>query len=333
MNVLVIGGTVFLGRAMVAAAQARGADVTIFNRGRSGPAPAGVTSLTGDRTVEADLAQLRGRHFDVVIDTCGFVPADVARSAAVLAPTCSRYVFVSSISVFPGWPEAQDYHAVGAYAGDPDATADDVPDGIEDGGGYGWLKAGCELAAAREFGPERAVILRGGCIVGPYDSVTGRLPWWIARVSRGGEVLVPGSPDDPISLVDARDLAEFALTAPGGSHETAGPRDRDTRADLMNACRDVTRSGASFTYVADDWLAAQAVEPWTEVPLWAPGAPSLFRHGEAVGMRWRPLAQTVADTWEWQTALPGGWGTAPRTPGLDQTREADLLATWKAGTG
>jgi hypothetical protein len=151
--------------------------------------------------------------------------------------------------------------------------------------------------------------------------VTGRLPWWIARVSRGGEVLVPGSPGDPISLVDARDLAEFALTAPGGTHETAGPRDRDTRADLMNACRDVTGSQASFTYVADDWLAAQAVEPWTEVPLWAPGAPSLFRHAEAVGMRWRPLAQTVADT----SARLTYWPRGRQVPAESDTGTAETL--------
>ena len=271
MDVLVIGGTVFLGRAFVASAQALGADVTIFNRGRSGPPPAGVAHVIGDRTVAEDLAQLRGRQFDVVVDTCGYVPVDVSRSTAVLSASCERYVFVSSVSVFPGWPEAADYHAVGAYSGDPDATAADVPAGIEDGAAYGWLKAGCELAAVRQFGPQRAVVLRAGCIVGPHDSVTGRLPWWIDRVSRGGDVLVPGSPDDPVSLVDARDIADFGLTAPGGSHETTGPRDRDTRADLMQACRTATGSDPSFSYVADDWLAAQPVEPWTEIPLMGAG--------------------------------------------------------------
>jgi nucleoside-diphosphate-sugar epimerase len=332
MDVLVLGGTVFLGRGVVNQAQALGGDVTIFNRGKSAPAPEGVTQVTGDRTVAADLDQLAGRHFDVVVDTSGYVPSDVARSAAVLAPNCDHYAFVSSINVFPGWPEAEDYRAGGVHAGDPDATRADVPAGFSASESYGWLKAGCELAAVRAFGEGRASLLRAGCIVGPDDSAVGRLPWWVARVARGGEVLVPGSPDDPMALIDARDLAAFALSGAAGTFEAAGPSGRDDRGALMAACRTATGSDAQFIYVGDDWLEAQGVAAWTEVPLWITHAPSVFAHdtasAEAAGLTWRPLLDTVADTWAWQQGVPGGWHPSERTPGLAPEREAELLAAW-----
>ena len=337
MDVLVIGGSVFLGRAAVDEARALGADVTVFNRGKSGPTPEGATQIVGDRTVPADLEQLRGQHFDVVVDTCGYVPADVALSANLLADDCDHYAFVSSINAYPGWPAADDYTVGGAHDGDPDATRDDVPGGMDVAESYGWLKVGCELAVTRALGPDRSANLRGGCIVGPHDSAIGRLPWWIDRVARGGEVLVPGAPDDPVSLIDARDLTRFALSGPTGTLETAGPTGRDTRADLMAACRDATGSDATFTYVDDEkWLVEQGVEEWTEVPLWAPRAeaPSLFAHhteeAEAAGLRWRPLAETVADTWAWQRGVPGGWHASERTPGLAPERERELLARWHA---
>jgi 2'-hydroxyisoflavone reductase len=335
MDVLVLGGTVFLGRAVVSAAQALGADITIFNRGTSGPPPDGVAQVIGDRTVAADLEQLAGRNFDVVVDTCGYVPADVGRSAALLAPTCRHYAFVSSINVFPGWPEADDYHEGGVHRSDPDAARPDVPAELSPSESYGWLKAGCELAAARAFGADRTSVLRGGCIVGPNDAAVGRLPWWIARVARGGEVLVPGTPHDPMALIDARDLGAFALSGAVGTFEAAGPPTRDTRGDLMDACRAATGSDAQFTYVGDEWLAAQGVEAWTEVPLWVAGAPSVFAHdtaqAEVAGLTWRPLRDTVADTWAWQRGLPGGWQHNERTPGLAPEREAELLAAWHAG--
>ena len=328
MDVLVLGGTVFLGRAVVAQALATEANVTIFNRGVSGSAPSGVEQVTGDRTVPADLAALDGRHFDVVVDTSGYVPAEVTLSAKLLAPTCGHYAFVSTVNVFPGWPEAPDYRAVGLHDGDPDATRDDAPD---DESAYGWLKAGCELAVVRAFGAERSSLLRAGCIVGPDDSRVGRLSWWIDRVARGGEVLVPGRPEDPISLIDSRDLAQFALAAAPGAFEACGAD--STRGELMDACRSATGSEAAFTWVDDAWLAAQDVEAWTEIPLWVPTAeaPSVFAHDSAdavaAGLHGRPLRETVADTWAWQQA---GWQPTDRTPGLDAAKEAALLKQWHA---
>ncbi len=167
MDVLVLGGSVFLGRAVVEEALAAGAEVTVFNRGVSAPEPDGVTHVRGDRTVAADLAQLAGRRFDVVVDTSGYVPADVAAGANLLADSCGHYAFVSTINTYPGWPEAPDYHVGGIHDGDPDATRADVPAGLDEGGDYGWLKVGCERAVQRAFGAQRCAILRAGCIVGP----------------------------------------------------------------------------------------------------------------------------------------------------------------------
>ncbi|HZE49244.1 MAG TPA: hypothetical protein VE074_06740, partial [Jatrophihabitantaceae bacterium] len=153
--------------------------------------------------------------------------------------------------------------------------------------------------------------------------------WWIDRVARGGEVLSPGAPSDPVSLIDARDIARFALGRPVGEFElTAASVERAT---LMATCQDVTGSDARFTWVDSEWLAAQDVEEWTEIPLWSTG-PSTFQHDAdaavTAGLRWRPLRDTVADTWAWQQGIAGGWQTADRTPGLDPAKEAQLLAAW-----
>lgn len=333
MDVLVIGGSVFVGRAVVGEALARGADVTVFNRGRSAPAPDGVRQLVGDRTVAADLEQLRGRCFDLVVDTCGYVPADVARSAELLAGSAGHYAFVSSINAYPGWPARADYATGGGHDGDPDATRADVPDGYDAAAAYGWLKVGCERAVLRAFGAPRCTVLRAGSIVGPHDDQVGRLPWWIARTARGGEVLVPGAPDDPVALIDARDLAGFALDRVPGTVDAPGPPGRDTRADLVDACLAATGADARPTYVDDEWLAGQDVAAWTELPLWAPRreAPGVFAAPPGTGrsgLSWRPLRETVADTWAWQRSVPGGWRPTAMTPGLAPEREAALLAAW-----
>jgi len=328
MDVLVLGGSVFMGRAVVAEALAAGARVTVFNRGKSGPTPEGAEQVVGDRTVAADLEQLAGRRFDLVVDTAGYVPAEVTLASRLLEPSCRHYVFVSTINVFPGWPSLPDFHAGGVYAGDPDATRADAPDPET---AYGWLKSGCELAVVRSFGATRSTVLRAGCIVGPDDSQVGRLPWWIARVARGGRVLSPGDPSDPVSLIDARDIARFALLRAPGTFELGGPPVR--RSALLAVCRDVTGSDARFAWVADSWLAAQDVEEWTEIPLWST-APSVFLSDSApavaAGLRCRPVLGTVADTWAWQQRVPGGWRPGPRTPGLDPEKEATLLAAWDA---
>ena len=342
VDVLVLGGSVFLGRAMVSEAVADGHSVTVFHRGVSGSEPPGARVVHGDRTVAADLDQLTGTHYDLVIDTCGYVPSIVGLSVAALEPVADHYVFVSSVNAWPGWPEQPDYHLGGVHDGDPDAS--EAPPELTEAGPYGWLKVGCERAVERAFGPQRTTVLRAGCIVGLDDSAVGRLPWWVDRAYRGGEILVPGSPEAPVSLVDARDIARFALLRVPGTFEASGPYPRDTRADLMAALLAATepavradgREPGTLVYVDEDWLSAQGVEAWTEIPLWvsAKEGPSVFVHdpgeAEAAGFRWRPLAETVTDTWAWQQSVAGGWKPGARTPGLDPAREQNLIEAWRS---
>ena len=337
-----LGGSVFLGRAVVSQALAGGHTVTVFNRGVSGAEPPGARVVRGDRTEPGDLEQLTDRRYDLVVDTCGYVPTIVGLSLAALEPHADHYAFVSSVNAWPGWPEEPDYHLGGVHDGDPDASQ--APPELSEAGPYGWLKVGCERAVERAFGPHRSTILRAGCIVGPHDSVVGRLPWWIERAFRGGDILVPGQPQAPVSLVDARDIADFALLRVPGTFEASGPYPRDTRADLMSAALAATepavradgREPGTLVYIEEEWLVAQGVEAWTEIPLWvsASEGPSVFVHdpsaAQAAGFRWRPLAETVADTWAWQQGVPGGWKPGARTPGLDPARERNLIEAWRS---
>ena len=176
-------------------------------------------------------------------------------------------------------------------------------------------------------------VLRAGLIVGPQDR-SGRLPWWLQRVARGGPTLSPGDPDQTVRFIDVRDLAAFALHHPAGVFEVSGPAHQVTRRQLFAVLRAVTGSAAEPVWVSDDYLVSAGVAGWTELPLWLPAAeqPGMFGHdttaAEAAGLACRPVHETVAATWEWMQAIPGGWQTSPRTPGLDPDREAELLAGW-----
>jgi 2'-hydroxyisoflavone reductase len=339
MEILVIGGTVFLSRSMVELALSRGHNVTTFSRGQTGSPVPGAHVLHGDRTKAADLEQLRGRSFDLVFDT-GYFPDQVKATAGLLEPTTRHYAFVSSINAYPDWPERVDYQAGGVFDGDPDAIGEAVPDGLEEPAPYGWRKVGAERAVLRAFGKSRASILRAGVIVGPHDGI-GRLPWWLMRIARGGEILAPGQPTDELSLIDARDIAEFALLEPAGTFEVTGPAHQINRGQLFEQMRRVTGSDAEFTWVTDEWLAtatadSQPIEAWTELPLWIPvaEAPGAFRHNtaqaEAAGLACRPVMDTLVDTWEWMKTIEGGWQPSARAPGLAPDKEQHLLSAWHA---
>jgi 2'-hydroxyisoflavone reductase len=261
------------------------------------------------------------------------VPRVVAKAVAVLAPSGAHYVFVSSISATPTWPAAPTPEG---QEGQPCAS-----DAGPDDGDYGVLKAGCERAVTEAFGTA-ATIARAGLILGPHENV-GRLPWWLSRIARGGEVLAPGDPDVPMQLVDARDLATFLLDcgerrAPGMFNATAPPGNT-TFGEWLQDCVEVTGSDARLTWVADDLLLAHEVEPWTELPLWMPlgqGADAAWQSDtsltQAAGMRNRPVRDTVADTWAWMQA----GGAPPEHPphahlsghGIDPDKEAKILAAW-----
>jgi 2'-hydroxyisoflavone reductase len=339
VQLLVIGGTSFLGRAAVVEALARGWAVTTFNRGVSGPDVDGVEPLRGDRADPSALGQLEGRRFDVVVDTCGFVPRVVGGSARALAGSGAQYVFVSSISATSTWPGQPTPEGLDGQPCSADAGPDD--------GGYGELKAGCERAVAEVFG-ESTTVARAGLIIGPHENI-GRLPWWLARIARGGEVLAPGDPAEPMQLVDARDLAAFLLDC--GEHRTGGtfnataPRGNATFGSWLTDCVEETGSGATLTWVDDDVLLTHQVQPWTELPLWMPKGLPGEDNGDHVwdadvslaagaGLRTRPVRESVADTWAWMQA----GGSVPEAPpryylvphGIEPAKEAAVLAAWHA---
>lgn len=339
MRILVMGGTWFLGRAVVDQALQRGWQVTTFTRGRSGEAAPGAVAVHGDRLVEEDLARLaEGGPWDAVVDTSAseLAPRDVLAGARVLERVAGRYVYVSTVSAYRGWPDERLTEASPILDGPPDAGPEYgvMPEGW-DGPDlhYGRQKAGTERAVLSSFGADRTVILRPGVILGPGEYV-GRLPWWLNRAARGGKILAPGAPEKAIQPVDVRDVARFALdqaaAAQGGAYNVTAPIGRDTMGDLMTACLDVTGASGRLVWAPDDVLIEQGVRQWTELPLWRthPGVWQVEAGGAyAAGLTCRPLAETVRDTWHW---LQGG-GQPVEHPrwadhGIDPAKEAKILA-------
>lgn len=334
MRLLIIGGTEFVGRAVAEEALRRGHEVTTFNRGVTAPDVPGVRPVRGDRTQDADLDRLRGQEWDAVVDTCGYVPEVVGRAARLLAGSSGRYVFVSSVSACVAWPKERITDDTPRYDCPADARAD--------AGEYGYLKAGCERAVEEAFG-DRALVVRPGLILGPYENV-GRLPWWLRRVARGGQVLAPGDPDTRMQLIDARDLAAWMLDAAerglGGVFYATGPAGNTTMGRWLAACVEVTGADAELVWVPDRFLLDHQVRPWTELPLWRPDLPEYAgvwevetARAEAAGLRTRPVRDTVRDTWEW---LRGGgepvihdYAHLPEH-GIDPGKEQRILTAWRS---
>jgi 2'-hydroxyisoflavone reductase len=325
MRLLVLGGTAFAGRHLVALALERGHDVTLFNRGQTGPGlfPE-VERALGERA--GNLEGLRGRRFDVVADMSGYLPADVERSAGLLAETTGRYVFVSSRSVYA------DHSLPGA---NEDSPVGELPEGAPDdevtAESYGPLKARCERAVVDAFG-DRAVVLRPGLIIGPHDP-TGRFTYWPQRVAEGGDVLAPEPPEQPIQVVDARDLAAFAVDllerGAGGTFDVVSPAGMLTLGGVIDACRQASTAESRTVWVAEEFLLERGVEPWSEIPLWTPGDDFAgFQRSDvsralAAGLRIRSIADTVADTLHWTREHD-----SPRGDALTREREAELLTEW-----
>lgn len=331
MNLLVIGGSSFLGRAYVSEALDRGHRVTTFNRGLSGPDQPGIEAVRGDRNSAEDLARLvTGRHWDAVVDSAGQQPHAVALAARTLLDHTDHYTFVSSVHAFTDWP-ARPVNEDSATHPCPADTPADQPPGNH-------LKAGCERALLEAFGPERSLILNCGLLIGPCENV-GRLPWWLERIALGGTVLAPGAPERELALIDARDFAAFGLDLAErrsvGRYVTTALPGSSTMRELLEACVTVTGSGAELVWAPDEALGAAGVTPWTELPLWSPDGPDWSgiwladaAKATAAGLRIRPLAETVADTWAWirqrgPADQPYRQGTIPL--GIDPAKEQRLL--------
>jgi nucleoside-diphosphate-sugar epimerase len=313
MRLLVIGGTVFVGRAVVEEALRRGHEVTVFHRGLHGADLFGdaVTRIRGDR--RQGLGELRGRSWDAVIDTCLFDPSHAGEVHA------QTYVFVSTGGVYRDWP---------VKGGDESMPLH------ETGDGYSELKAAAERRL-EELMPGRVVHARAGLIVGPHENI-GRLPWWLGRMAWGGRVLAPGRADVPIQLIDVRDLAAFLVDA--GERSLAGPYNLvappgfTSWGGLLEACRDTAGPEAELVWADPDWVLDRVPDNWETLPMWpGVGFPGLYGLESAraieAGLQIRPLSETVADTWAWLRTE--GWPTQrPDRPvhGLPPEIEAALLA-------
>jgi 2'-hydroxyisoflavone reductase len=306
MELLVLGGTVFLGRHVVNEALARGHEVTIFSRGLHGEAHPDAEHVIGDRK---DLSRLADRSFDAVVDTSGYHPDEVAKSAAL---DVGHYVFVSSCNVYPDWP---------------DKPVDEDSPVHQSGEGYGEHKA----ASEREL-PESSATVRAGLIVGPHDNVF-RLPWWVRRIGEGGRVPAPGNPELPVQIIDARDLANFLLdlaqTRTSGAFNGTAPIGQTTMRELLEAAGE-----AELVWIPDGKLEEAEVEPWIELPLWLPAKyEGTWRIGtakaQAAGLTTRPVQDTVRDIRAWLN--DGGerelddWRSEHRPPRMSAEREAALF--------
>ena len=330
MKILVIGGTVFLGRAVVEAALARGHEITLFNRGQHNPElfPE-VEKLRGDR--DGGLEALRGRTWDAVIDTCGYYPRVVRQSAQFLADSVGHYTFISSISVYANFRES--WNEDGPL-GQMDAEEAETATSIT-GENYGPLKALCEQSVEAAL-PGRTLVLRPGLIDGPHDP-SDRFTYWPVRVARGGKVIVPGTATLGVEIIDVRDLAEWniRLTEEGktGIYNTTGPASPLTMQVLLETCRAETGSDAEFVYVSGEFVKEQEADP-NRINCWwiaADDTDSRYfcdvdcRKALADGLTFRSLADTVRDTRLWAATRPTDWVLRS---GLTPEKEAALLTAW-----
>ena len=335
LSILILGGTGFIGPSQVRYALDRGHDVTLFNRGKTNPGlfPK-VRKLVGDRNLPDGHKALRGKKFDVVIDNPTTLPQWVKGAGEALKGNVGHYIFVSTISVFNGYPSSLDEDGPLLEPG----AMDTPPDQARTGSNYGKLKVRSEMEAKTQFG-ENVTIVRPGLIVGPGD-LTDRFSYWPIRIEKGGEIMAPGKPTDPTQYVDARDLSEFmvrlAETKTLGTFNATGPRSPTNMAEMLYGIKGVTTSDARFTWVDADFLQSNQVRAWSDMPVWvAPRGPNAFMLQTNVskaigaGLTFRPLAVTAQDTLEWYHSRPAE-EQAKLAAGLAPDKEKTVLAAWNA---
>jgi 2'-hydroxyisoflavone reductase len=339
-RILILGGTGFTGPFQVSYALSRGHKVTVFNRGKTHPGelPKEAEQLIGDRNGQLDA--LKGRQWDVVIDIPTTLPVWVRDAAQILKGNVDRYVFISTISVYsdnskPGMDESG---PLARYEG-ADAMKETQATLLASRYGlYGPLKALSEQEAEKWF-PGKALIIRPGLIVGPGDE-SDRFTYWPVRLDRGGEVLAPGAPTDPVQFIDARDLAEWTIRmveqGTTGVFNATGPKSRLGMGEMLDGIKKVTTSESRFTWVDADFLAAQKVRAWSDMPVWVPPRGDSAGFSEiniskalAKGLTFRPLPDTAKATLEWFRKQPAA-RQAKLKSGLTPERETEVLAAWHA---
>ena len=326
MNILIIGGTKFLGRHLVDAALARGHSVTLFNRGKTNPNLfPHVETILGDREHDIEKLTQAGREWDAVIDVAGYFPRIVRLSAAGLERSVGRYVFISSISVYA------DVSKIGINESDPVGKIEDETIEEITGESYGPLKALCEKTVLDLYG-DRGVVIRPGLIVGPNDP-TDRFTYWPVRVARGGAVLAPEKPEVPVQIVDVRDLGAFIIQLikekASGIYNATGPDYELTLGAVLEACKQLSDSNANFKWASVEFLKQSNVEEWSNMPVWVPDNAenqgfSRVDVSKAIkaGLKFRALEDTVRDTLAWANSRPADheWRA-----GLKPEREQELL--------
>src|ERR671916_3438299 len=326
MDLLILGGTGFLGRHLVEAALGYVHRPTLFNRGLHEPElfPE-VEKIEGNR--EGDLSGLRGRRWNAVIDTCGYVPRVVGASARLLAGAVDHYTFVSSISVYseaiaPGADEEAPVREL------PDPTVEEVT-----GETYGGLKALCERAAEVMM-PGRVLNVRPGLISGPHDP-TDRFTYWPRRIAAGDEVLAPDHKERRVQYIDVRDLAAWIVKMSEkrrtGTYNATGPDYELHMGRLLEECEAASGAGAEIVWVSEGFLEENRVEPFTELPLWVPRESAAMlavdcSRAIAAGLTFRPLAETIEDVLDRDRARAAGVEPAA---GLRPEREQELLRAWR----
>ena len=326
MDVLIIGGKKFLGRALVDALKQNNHNITLFNRGKTNPElfPE-IEVIVGDR--DGEIENLGDRKWDVVIDTCGYVPRVVNQSVSHLQDNVNQYVFISSISV---------YQESKILNRDEDAKVIQLEDKeTEDIMGhpdnYGGLKFLCEEAVRSKF--DNNLIIRAGLIVGPFDP-TNRFTYWPVRIRKGGDVLIPSDNEYPVQIIDVRDLSEFIVkqieSKVNGTFNLTGPKDPHKLIDIFNKASDVGNSSPNFVPIENEILLRKEVTPWMELPLWIPseaGRGLMYVSNQKAldkGLTFRSLDQTMKDTLSWYDEIDGDdqeWNA-----GLASTKEKTILS-------
>ena len=330
MNILILGGTKFLGRHIVDSALARGHTVTLFNRGKTNPGLfTQVETILGDR--EFDIAKIAGREWDAVVDVAGYVPRIVRLSASGLERSVGRYVYISSISAYTSLAQ------IGINESSPLATMEDETVEEITETTYGALKVLCEKVVQEMYGGQ-ALVIRPGLIVGPNDP-TDRFTYWPVRVARGGDVLAPDRPDILTQIIDVRDLAEFTIRLieeqVGGVFNATGPDYPLSFGKMLETCKQVSGSDARFHWAPVDFMNQHNIEPWSDMPAYQPesGNDAAWAQVDVskaihAGLTFRPLEETVRDTLTWANTRPTSheWRA-----GLSKEKEAEVLAALKGG--
>ena len=328
MRLLIVGGSVFLGRALVTEALARRHEVTLFNRGLSSPSvDPGVTLIKGDRN--GGLSELDDRTWDVVIDTCGYFPRQVRSLLAALSGRIGHYTFVSTVSAYA------DLSRLGLMESDALGKLEDENTETVTPQTYGPLKACCE-ASARQILPEKSLIVRPGIIAGPGDP-TDRFAYWVGRIAEGGKVLAAGNPMASVQLIDVRDLAAWMIVSAElkqtGVFNAVGPATPLMMQQLLTLCAVTLNPHTRLVWMNDTFLVEQGMTDWMKLPFYIPASETRFAgmftlngaRALAQGLALRPLAQTMADTWQWIQTRPDG---SVMKTGLTREQERNLINAW-----